>query len=668
MMVVRLLPFGLLLAYGIAFGGVTFGWALPAFDDHPGQFYRLWHVIVRGPAPWAWNPDWWAGYPELQFYPPGFFYLGALLHGIWSLGGSHATWPRDAYCALLWLTYLAPGVTSFALLSHLLRGGWAAFPGAFIALTLSAGVASGVEGGVHIGMLPARLGWALLPLLALALLRGLDRDGTRPWLIAPIVGAIALVHPAHVPAALVIVALAAWAGAGARSRRLASSAGVLVLAAGFTLFWSLPLLARLDNTRALAWGSLPGPTALVSRPLLLLLLLLAALTPRMARTPGERIVARWAWAMIAVVAAVAVIEPLGMSWLPAARIADSAWLAVVLAAGFVIGRGVEAMAMRTRLPVAASALIIVGVAVILSLPGGTLTIRLRAVDWPTLESVERGLRLGDLWTAIRDAPAGRVLFLRSSVPLVFGTEWWRPHSHVTALTPIRTALSPRPGREIINGTFTHPSPVAAFVYRGSSARGAVRRLVEELDGDSLFGRPLATLDPATVDRSGNRLGISAIVALDEDAPRLRVFDDNPAFERRAPLGPFVLFVRRQPMALPQPIASARWRLALAAAPAGWVSTRIAYYPLWHAERNGAELPTRRGEAGDLEVWYDGAESVAELVYAPGIPEWLGARLSLGSVMVWLVLGGWSSLARRAQRQREDSADSRTEARTTPATS
>ncbi|PYN63442.1 MAG: hypothetical protein DMD90_16950, partial [Candidatus Rokuibacteriota bacterium] len=54
----RLVPLALLLAYGLGFGASAFGFALPAFDDHPGQVYRLWHVLTRGPAPWAWNPGW----------------------------------------------------------------------------------------------------------------------------------------------------------------------------------------------------------------------------------------------------------------------------------------------------------------------------------------------------------------------------------------------------------------------------------------------------------------------------------------------------------------------------------------------------------------------------------------------------------------------------------
>src|SRR5256712_10643215 len=134
---------------GHAIGILSFGFSPPAFDDHPGQLYRLWHVVTRGPAPWAWNPDWWAGYPELQFYPPGFAYAGALLQR----ASVNALSVSAADQALVWIAYLAPGLTAFLALARLLRSGWLALPGAFVALTLSAGPTSGVEGGVHIGMI-----------------------------------------------------------------------------------------------------------------------------------------------------------------------------------------------------------------------------------------------------------------------------------------------------------------------------------------------------------------------------------------------------------------------------------------------------------------------------------------------------------------------------------
>jgi len=66
-------------------------------------------------------------------------------------------------------------------LSRVLASGWLALPGAFVTLTLSLWPAlmSGVEGGVHVGMAPARLGWALLPLLAAALLLRGRRESPR---------------------------------------------------------------------------------------------------------------------------------------------------------------------------------------------------------------------------------------------------------------------------------------------------------------------------------------------------------------------------------------------------------------------------------------------------------------------------------------------------------
>jgi hypothetical protein len=638
----RLFPLVLLVAYAIAFASVALGRGIVAFDDHPGQLYRLWHVIDHGPAPWAWNEGWWTGYPELQFYPPAFAYAGALLH-LASLGVISVP---AAYQALVWLAYLAPGVTAWVLLARLLANGWLALPGAFVALTLSLWptLMSGVEGGVHVGMVPARLAWALLPLLAATLARWLDGVAAFPARTAvPIVAAIALTHPAHLPAAVILVMLAALSAPG-RARRLLTALAWLAVAALVTAFWTVPLLARLDDTRALAWGALTPASlrdALVAHPLVPVLAALAIVAMALAHTDAERLVARLPWATGAIVALDAgVIEPLGLRWLPADRVLDGFWLALVLAAGLATGRVLERLALRHALPVAAIALAAVMAAIALSLAGHhTLALWPSTGAWPSYASLERGLRLPALWMALRDAPAGRVLFVRSAVPIVYGTDWWRPHTHVTALAP-RLA-----GRAIVNGTFTHPSPIAALVYRGDAGRGPITELVERLDGRSLFGRPLPELDAATLNAHAWRLGVSAVVALDEDLPRLPALADNPTFATRRSEPPFVIWLG-SPAPLPQPLGSGRWRMTVEAAADGWTSTGVAYYPLWRAASAGHRLPTRRGTFGDLEVRPPAGTTAVELSYRPGAAEWTGLALTASGALAWLALGVAPALLHR----------------------
>lgn len=641
----RALPGILLLAYGVAFGVAAFGASTPAFDDHPGQVYRLWHALTHGLRPATWNPGWWAGYPELQFYPPGLFYLGALLHAV-SLGTLSV---EATYQALLWIAWLLPGMTVYLVLTRLLGSGWLALPGAFIALTVSAVVQSGAEGGVHIGMAPARLAWGLLPLLLFAVLRWLASSPRPEWPVvvaAPLVAAIVVTHPAHAPAAIVVALLAVWVAAPSeRWARLEGVGLALIGAAMMTAFWTVPLVVRLEHARALAWGHLEPPTQL----LLVILLVLAALARRLRRSRHAvvagnlwamtSVVVAWPWAMAAVVAVDAVVlEPFGIHWLPSDRVSDGAWMAVVIAAGFTTGRLLERLATRRKLPVAGLALAAVAATIVLSVPGRALALWPRPADWPTYEATARGLRLGDLWAALRRAPAGRVLFVRSSVPLVFGSEWWRPHTHVTALTPIHA------GREIVNGTFTHPSPVAALVYRGSTAPGPITTLVERLDGRSLFGRPLDALDATALDQRVDRLGVSVIVALDEDVPRLAALNDNPGFLRKPAIGPFVLYERRAVAAVPHRVDDLRWRLSVDAPPGTWVTTRTSYYPLWRAERDGRPLETRPGPAWDLEVRLDERAGPIDLVYTAGRLETAMAALSAGALLMWI---GWCWRAWRA---------------------
>src|SRR6185369_1283460 len=134
-------------------------------------------------------------------------YLGAALQ-VFSLGALGAD---TAYQMLLWVIYLLPGATTYFLLVRALGRPWLALPGAFLALTLSGGSRSGVEEGLRWGLIAARLGWALLPLLAFCLRPWTER-AKPPLAAALILALIILIHPAHAPAGLVLVFLCAAEG------------------------------------------------------------------------------------------------------------------------------------------------------------------------------------------------------------------------------------------------------------------------------------------------------------------------------------------------------------------------------------------------------------------------------------------------------------------------
>src|SRR2546428_6199466 len=486
---------------------------------------------------------------------------------------------------------------TYVVLARLTGRRWLALAGAFVALRLSAGLASGVDGGVRTGMVGARLAWALLPSLLGLLARWAEDERPLSPMVPPLLAAVTLLHPAQLPAAVALVVLAACAR-GPWWQRARGALGALVLAAALTAFWTLPLLLRLAETRALAWGapSLGG----VARPLPIVLaaLAVAGLLDRTPAGAGERLALWWLPAMVVATALDRLaLEPLGIRWLPADRIVDGAWMALVVAGGVGAARlaqRLDAMPFARGLAISlrGPAVGLGGAALfaLLSVGSDTLMLRPGAGVWPSLSSIERGLRLPDFWSLLSRLPEGRILFVRSGVPLVYGTEWWRPHTHATALTPIGS------GREIVHGTFTHPSPIAALVYRGDATRGSITQLAEQLDGRTLFGESLDALNPGRFSARADRLGVVAVVALEDDVVRIGWLAERTAFRRRLALAPFVVFARESALSLPT-LREGAWRITLAGEAGAGAAPRRPPSPPSGGEGAGAGLPAPPRAAG-----------------------------------------------------------------------
>src|SRR5204863_255039 len=120
-------------------------------------------------------------------------------------------------------------------------------------------------------------------------------------------------------------------------------------------------------------------------------------------------------------------------------------------------------------------------------------------------------------------------------------------------------------------------------------------LTERHDGHTLFGEPLDSLVPSQFNERAERLGIVAVVALDDDVNQLGWLDGTP-FRRRLLLAPFVVFARETAVAVPA-AREGVWRVALAGEAGGWTSARVAYYPLWRAEADAAAVALAREVSG-----------------------------------------------------------------------
>jgi len=629
----------LLLAYGANFLRSSLSFELLVYDDHPGQFVRLWQgmeSLRQGTWTAQWHPEWFAGYPELQFYPPGFVIIGLLIHGITAAQLNLET----VYQLLLCVIYLLPGITTFFLVSALTRSPWVALPPAFVALTLSAGLPSGVEEGLRWGMIGARLGLGLLPLLILSLLPWV-RAGRWPIWSPLLLAAILLAHPYQFVTAFLLVLLAgvvlAWSSAEWR-RAAAQTVAVIGLGVGLTAFWLFPLLFRASDTLPMAWSHGEWLNAF-SRPILIPVLIFYALGV-MATFAQRDELQRLRLVIVALPVALLIvagadqwiiIERLGVLTLDTDRLRDGVVYGSLWAGGLGWAWMVSRI-FRNRAPLASLA----AVALLAVTPQNhrdpDLTLWPSRQPWPTLRQVETRFQIPVLREALQSAPPGRILFSASGIRLEEGDEWYLPHSHLFAMIPIQT------GREIINGTFTHPSPIAGLVYTGSARPKGILQLVEELDGRQLFGQTSAQLDPGRLKHILTQLKVSTLVVPNSDSQLIARLEESNLFKQAVVAGAFRLFYLSEPVNTPIWRDRRTLQFRVPASTGEWAGTGLFAYPLWSATDQNGVLAVRESPERLLEVFVPpGKNVIVTLRYREGAVEWAGLGLTILSLTVWLTV-------------------------------
>lgn len=636
------------------------------FGDHPGQFYRLWHLVQV----WSeegrfigWSPYWFAGWPELQFYPPGFVLLGWL---IW-MGTFQQLSLVSVYQIVVFTSYLLPAVCFYLLLAWGLQNRLAGLAAAW--LTLTTPVILGGVMGVIIGIIGERLAYGMIPLfiLAGAWLSQAERK-LAPWLVTGcILAGLLLLHPyqAMLPAvALGLYALflgKGWTG------RLAWLAAVILLSFGLTAFWWLPLGAR----SYLFVPVVEAPLVEIQSNLADLWLegagwlLAAAILGTLFHRGSRR------WLPIAIL--LAGLATLGFVFFShmvlAGRLNFYAFSSVRLITGItfvffaLVALGLSELAwlgprlLHRRWRRGAWALPLV--LIVPWLAYTTLSVDYDFSRWlakwrPSpnrtpffLKEAEARYDLRSAWEVMAATP-GRVLYT-SHYALLFDVP-----TSLKAVTPVLT------GRELIGGVFTHRMPASTYLWAGTTDVPAMWGKVETTDDVSLAGIPWQDMTDEFFYDLARRFNVSLVAATATDVRARAFLDSAPHFEPAWSNGLFTFYTvagYTPSYVEAQQAGAAVTRYTrreidvriTEAAPGASLLVKVSYYPLWQAEAQGQPLPVSIDSAGLMQLSLPPGSYDLHLRYRLGWPELLGEWLSLISLLVVLAataLGIWRRVTLR----------------------
>lgn len=646
------LALGVVALLGLTLASVWLRQDLFIYGDHPGQFFKAWYLSeVQFPqrlSLFDWNPYWYAGYPELQFNPPGYA-LVTLALKLLSLGLLSTT---ATYELCIILAFVLPGLTFYYALRHLNFPVTVAFFGGLFGIVFPA-----IVGGYYaaiIGMLGSRLSFGLDALVFAWGITALRTRGLKWTLLT--VGVLALeifTHLYHGFGIWLALALYAVAFDMPRARAVAHAIFCGLGAAAIAALWILPLLAytsftvpTMRSTFDQSWRQFVEPVPVLYYVFAIVTLVIAR---RWLERSQEQIV--WTLALLMVVTGGSVfaghlvlVERLSIYTFDPVRFIGEFYFALIMLAA--IGAGTLAQRIgRWVAPDARSAWVGTGLA-------GCITAAFvvpMLLDWNQfwtrtrepffLSDAVREYKLDVFWTTLRAEP-GRVLFTSSTTRLQAQGGEFQPTT-LAALSPQYT------GREIIGGTFTHWSPIAAALWIGESHPPVLRGLVEENDGVRLFGVEWEQMQDRKLLEWCRRLDITTIVATADDFTARTMLDASPLFQSYYNNGLYFVYRVKDNTDRRAEAADANVRLSQSdpfemriqvrdAKPGAVVNVKTFYYPRWQIE---PALPLRGDRWGLMRIEVpNGGDTELTLRYGNGAVEWVGNSVSAAALLAYIA--GW----------------------------
>lgn len=642
------------------------------YGDHPGQFYRLWQLLgVIWPEEGrfiGWSPYWYAGYPEMQFYPPGFALAGWL---IWMAGFQQLSLFL-VYQILVFASFILPAITLYLFMAWGVGDRLAGLVTAWLAMT--APLPLGGALGVIIGLVGDRLAFSMVPLFLLA---GLWLMRTEPNMVAwfssgLILAAILLLHPYQAILPAVVLSLYALLSGQDWRRRFQWLSLVILLGFGLTAFWWFSLGVRRDffiplieapwleirtNLEAMTWFKGMG------------WLLAAAGLGALFRSKDRR---GLFWAIllggIGLLGFIyldyhLLVEKLNFYAIDPVRLIPG--VTFVLFVG--LGLGVSELAWFTPRLLQRWGRSALGWPFLLIVPWLIYNQVIANYDFPKwiskwqpspertpmfLSEAEARYQLQAVWAGMAATP-GRVLFT-SYYGLLFDVP-----TSLKAATPILS------GREIIGGTFTHRAPVFGYLWTGQATAPVLRGKIEKQDDKTLAGVAWEKMTDEFLFDLARRFNVTLIGTTALDTRARGFLDASSRFKPVWSNGLFTFYevVGYQPTWVEANQAQAavnRYErtaidVAIREAAAGAnLSIKLAYYPLWQAEVNGQTLRIEPDNYGLMQLALPPGSYTLYLRYKPGWPERLGEIISLATLVAALgLMIYWSKDGLRQQRLNSD---------------
>jgi hypothetical protein len=675
---------GIVIALVIAASAVAHNYlsdSLFAWGDHPGQFMRFWYPLKHAMAEsghwlWgviSWNPTWYAGYPEIQFYPPGMTLLGITLHyltlGLLSSEQVYNIIPAIAFTLPLFSCYvflryaLAPVGRIPSMLAGVSAG--------FLAISLKP-MWGGID-GVMIGLMGERLAFGFAPLVLLAGWWFVERPApARLAVAALLLGALLLLHPFHAPALVIAVALYAaariqWKGLvgnpplwGRISSPLLWIILWVLLAVGLVAWWVLPLLThytpyaaalvRASSDQVISWFD-AGRIEWLWLAGLMALMLMPQRHPRVEGTVGV-------FALLApfLVGGIlfndrVLLARLGITVLDPIRFIAEYYLALILLVGCAVGAITSRFLWRIPwLATICSLVVIVTMRPYLTLAWSDLQSAINVAPTSRLSAILQHPAYQGFWDALSNDPTrGRIFFVSNYLQLPDEEGVVTPTTS-NSLTPYLT------GREIVGGTFSHWSPIARWLWLGDPHADLLPAQMESGDNRRVFGKAWDEITGAEIASNLTRLNVTTVVVEAQDANAVAKFDASPVFAHYWRNDFYVLYhvvtnpgewfeARGARVDLVERSAR-RWVFHVKeSSPNATLLLKMSHFPLWQAHVGDQSVPlTATPDALQSVTLPEGAPYTLTVTYREGSAEWAGLAITLASLLLVAYL-----LLRRADR-------------------